>query len=848
MPDKPFGEKFILDNNIDLFNNSQIISKELEKYFAMEELQSMQDDFSLIHHVASVITSARGNQITSPSNFPSFFQLSFQNKNIIREYQQDLYSLWKETVRHRKPQVIHLRDLDINIGCIPVIISNKILACWYMAQIDVKSQNPDKLKDLALKSGLNINEFFDSYHYLVGIDYERFKKTMDFLWQHIQYICKLKSDNEFLAQQVKEKEKTEFHLQKSKANLKALFDTSPQLYFLVDKDYKILTINKKAQQLIKKHLNKDIESGNNLLYFIYKDDYEFIKNNINESFTGRYINLEHHLFLTDHNEKKYFNIYFYPVYDNDGDIFAVSLILHDITEIKYAKESIEQERKLLLTLINNMPDSIFIKNHRCEYLVSNNAIAKSMGLSTGNELPGKSDFDYFPYEEAEKFYKNEQRILSTGIPLIDVEEKISFPNGITRIFSITKVPFRDENDAIAGIIGIGRDITERVNDKEEMNKARQEAEKADSLKSSFLANISHEIRTPMNGIIGFTDILKNENLSKEENDKYLEIINKNSLHLLNLLNDIIDFSKIETGQLSILKSEFNLNQLLNELYIYYQTDLQFKNKNKIAFHLHTELEDNDSNIFSDETRIKQIISNLLENAIKFTTEGKIELSYTISSRHDCINFYVSDTGIGVPPEKQNIIFSSFRQVDSSNSRKYGGTGLGLSICHGIVKLLGGSLHVESEPGKGSMFYFSIPYVPVSMVKTKLPYEAAEIKRIYNWKGKSILLVDDDEYTILYLNKILKPTGIQIYLADDGAEAVKICKENPQIDFAFIELNIPKITGFQAIKLIRNQNKNMRIFAAAAQINQITAELENLTDEILLKPIDGKKILTTIDNL
>ncbi|PLX05419.1 MAG: hypothetical protein C0594_07435, partial [Marinilabiliales bacterium] len=266
--------------------------------------------------------------------------------------------------------------------------------------------------------------------------------------------------------------------------------------------------------------------------------------------------------------------------------------------------------------------------------------------------------------------------------------------------------------------------------------AVEKAEEANRLKDAFLANMSHEIRTPMNGILGFIDLLKEQNLDKETQQEYLQLISNSGNHLLSIINDIIDISKIEADQLKINQEYFSLNELLTEIYNLFASEVKVLNK-AITIKKEFALSDNESYIQSDTVRIRQVMSNLINNALKFTNNGEISFGYKIKDQN--IEFFVKDTGVGIDLAKQEIIFDRFRQADNSTTREYGGTGLGLSISKGIVDLMGGNLWLNSKPGKGSVFFFSIPYVKA------VPFEKEDEKEklMSSIEGNKILLVEDD---------------------------------------------------------------------------------------------------------
>jgi len=263
---------------------------------------------------------------------------------------------------------------------------------------------------------------------------------------------------------------------------------------------------------------------------------------------------------------------------------------------------------------------------------------------------------------------------------------------------------RNNNDEAQFFLVMIEDITLRKRAEAELIASKERAEESDRLKTAFLHNVSHEIRTPMNAIIGFSSLLNDPELSAGERIQYTDIIFQSGNQLLSIINDIVDIASVESGQAKVNLTEFNLNAALRSLNE--QFSIPAKN-NRISLTLTTTLSDEESNIVTDNTKLVQILSNLINNSIKFTREGRIEFGYELKDTY--LEFKVKDNGIGIPPEYQQRIFDRFYQVDSAVSRQYSGAGLGLSICKGYVELLGGTITLESESGKGTTFIFSIPY-------------------------------------------------------------------------------------------------------------------------------------------
>lgn len=376
--------------------------------------------------------------------------------------------------------------------------------------------------------------------------------------------------------------------------------------------------------------------------------------------------------------------------------------------------------------------------------------------------------------------------------------------------------------------------------------AKDKAEESDKLKSAFLANMSHEIRTPMNGILGFAELLNDEELSPGNRKKYIEIINNNGKMLINLIDDIIDFSKIEAGQIKITKKDFSLNSLLLQVHSSFLSENLIHNKAKVKLRMRKALSNDRCFIHSDPNRIRQILTNLVGNSFKFTDEGFIEFGYQFKDK-DTLQFYVKDTGIGIPQEKLNRIFERFIQADDTPTRRYGGSGLGLAISKGFVDMLGGDMWAESEVGKGSTFYFTIPYHKVDKIQTE-ESDRIKPKDKYDWSGRNILIAEDDKFSYKFLEGFLKQTKVNVMHAENGLEALELCKNNHEIDLVLMDIQMPEMNGYEATSLIKEFKKELPVIAQTA--NAILEErdkcLEAGCDDFITKPVNVKELYAKID--
>ena len=383
---------------------------------------------------------------------------------------------------------------------------------------------------------------------------------------------------------------------------------------------------------------------------------------------------------------------------------------------------------------------------------------------------------------------------------------------------------------------------------EDRDKLIEKAQQSEMMTSVFLANMSHEIRTPLNGIIGFSEIIAETELDETQR-KYIDIVQQNGETLLNIINDIIDISKFEANQITIVEKSFNLHALLRSIYETFNKLLK-NNSVELKLFLPT---NNDELIISDEHRIKQILTNLLSNANKFTNKGEISFGYDIVKKNDneYIEFFVKDTGIGISKEDKAKIFERFTQLDSRISRKYGGSGLGLSISKNIVSLFNGEIWLESTLNKGTTFYFTIPYKLATTTTTTTTTNSPSILSIdrINIDDKKILIIEDDENNYIYLKELLSVKDENIFRAISGGEAINLTKEI-DFDIILLDINLPIMNGWQIFNKIKEIKPDSKIIAQTA--NAFKEDIEKAKElgfnGYLTKPFNRKSLFDEINKV
>ena len=503
----------------------------------------------------------------------------------------------------------------------------------------------------------------------------------------------------------------------------------------------------------------------------------------------------------------------------------------DITDVIKKQDELRELNLLLDGILNNIPVYLFVKDPENDfrYLYWNKAFADHSGIPASKAI-GHTDYEVFPsHGDAEKFRKDDLELLQTH-KRIDMQETYLSATGKARIVQTLKalVPMEGRTPLL---IGISWDITNLQNIEQELIKARIKAEQSDRLKSAFLANMSHEIRTPLNAIVGFSQLLPAAETA-EEKKLYSGIINQNSDILLQLINDILDLSKIEAGTLEYIKRPMNLGEVCRTIYAVH--------KERVKEGVTLVFDNEDENLFieGDQNRIMQVITNFLTNASKFTYAGEIRLGFERTDKN--IRVYVKDTGIGIEPEKVDHVFERFVKLNSFAQ----GTGLGLSICQMIIEKIGGEIGVTSELGKGSTFYFTIPYEEAGELgeifkMSKTESKGNTVNRVQ--QIKKILVAEDVESNFILLKNLIGREYTLLW-AKDGVEAIEMYKQY-QPDLILMDIKMPRMDGLEATHIIRSYSKEVPIIALTAYAFETDKELalEMGCNDFVTKPVSKEAL-------
>jgi PAS domain S-box-containing protein len=529
-------------------------------------------------------------------------------------------------------------------------------------------------------------------------------------------------------------------------------------------------------------------------------------------------------------------------------------------ELRTLNESLEQrvaqrtaalqhERFLLHSLMDNVPDRIYFKDQQSRFLRNNRAHLQCFGLTDPAQAVGKTDFDFFSEAHARQAYEDEQEVIRTGQPFTK-EEKETWPDGSTTWVLTTKMPMRDEHGQTVGTFGISRDITDRKRVEEAMRQAKECAEEASRAKSQFLANMSHELRTPLNSVIGFTNILlKNKEGQLTPVELHcLERVLANGKHLLALINQILDLSKIEAKRVELETSTVALDRLVPDVVSQFEGQVRDR-----PIKLSADLPKRMALLVTDEGKLRQILINLLGNALKFTEKGRVTVRVSVEGP-DCspTRIAVSDTGIGIRPERQGPIFEAFQQADAGTARKFGGTGLGLTISKALCDLMGCRLEVQSEFGKGSSFTIVLP-LPAPLPTAPPPAKSITVPEpgrpaVHLDKplhGRLVLVIDDDRDSRVLLAHQIEECGCRVATADTGSLGLRLAKEL-RPDLITLDLCMPDMDGWTVLETLK-ADPDLRQ-APVVAVSMVGNEKRGTVlgaMEVLQKPVASEDLLRVL---
>ena len=573
-------------------------------------------------------------------------------------------------------------------------------------------------------------------------------------------------------------------------------------------------------------------------YDIFPDIPEKWKEVHQRALNGEVIRSDEDRFLRKDGRTDYTRWECRPWYENENEIGGIVLYTEVITGRKQAEIALRESEAQYRTLIENSNDAIYLLYNR-KFEIINRRFEEMFGYTIEEVNSAGFDFIRLVAPESRHLIEDYQREIASGAIIDPMYEFTAIDKEGNRLEVETSVSLINYKNGKA-IQGIIRDVSERKAMIAELVRAKEKAEESDRLKSAFLQNISHEIRTPMNAIVGFSEFLENTDLSPVKQREYAGIISHSSNQLLGIISDILSIATLESGQEKIKESEVDINQICTLVHNHFSGKAADRN---ITLEFTGKLQGEDAKTITDGTKLQQVISNLVDNAIKYTHEGGVTFGYRPAE--DMVEFFIEDTGIGISPEFHETIFERFRQVEEPNSRHYGGSGLGLSIAKAYVELMGGKIWLTSVPGKGTTFYFTIP-AATRNEKTQTCEKPGRITLEYD-NNKTILVAEDVELNYILLEEILKEINVRVCHAVNGAKAVEMCSSGQQIDLILMDIKMPVMSGHEATKKIREFNPEIPIIAQTAYTSDqdIQTALECGCNAFISKPINREELIIKI---
>ncbi|MBS3774609.1 MAG: PAS domain S-box protein [Bacteroidales bacterium] len=515
----------------------------------------------------------------------------------------------------------------------------------------------------------------------------------------------------------------------------------------------------------------------------------------------------------------------------------------ELQDVNDKLEKHRNELEVYKRMVESSKDMMAVVDAEYNYICVNNAYLKYYHLKQ-DEVIGYNVKEIVGVKNFKETVKTKLDKCLSG-ETVQYEMVRKFPGFGEVHLDIIYYPLKTD-ERIEGVVSAIRDITERKEYEKELFNAKEKAEESDRLKSAFLANMSHEIRTPMNGIVGFSEMLQDKDYPRDKQKKFLDIIHSRTRHLLHIINDLVDVSKIEANQLTLEFSHFCLNDVMQELYTIFSNELKNRDKSHVQLKLHLGLNDEESYIESDFHRFRQVMDNLLNNAIKFTQEGTIGFGYE-NGYKGYLLFYVKDSGVGIPDDQQKLIFERFRQVDDSTAGVQEGTGLGLTISKNLVEMMGGDMWVKSKEGEGSVFYFTLPYEDKPGKQSDKEKEAKQ--SIANEEGKTLLLIEDDPTSREFMRELLEPNGLNLITCETGQKGYEAFINHPEIDLILMDIKLPDTNGLELTRKIRASSTNKEVPVIAQTAYAMSGDAKKSMDagcnDYISKPIDINELLEKI---
>jgi len=622
-----------------------------------------------------------------------------------------------------------------------------------------------------------------------------------------------------IASNITDRKRTESELLEKEVQYRNLADSGLALIWTSGTDKLCNYFNQPWLKFTGRTLDQEI--GNGWTEGVHPDDFDrCIKTYINAFDNREKFDMEYRLRHVS-GDYRWIKDMGTPNYDSSGAFIGYIGHGFDITELKQTVETLRDSEENMRYIVKHDPNAIAVYDRNLHYIAVSDRYLRDYNVKE-KDVIGKHHYEVFP-EMPQKWKDVHQRCMAGAIEFND-DDYFVRPDGSITYTRWECRPWRRIDGEIGGIITYTEVTTERkkaelllkekneelIQTNDELIKAKDNAEESDRLKSAFLANMSHEIRTPMSGILGFAELLKEPDLTGEERFEYISIIEKSGARMLGIINDIVDISKIESGLMKVNARESNVNEQIEYIYTFFKPEVEGKG---MQLFFKNGLLSKEAIINTDREKVYAILINLVKNAIKYSDNGSIELGY--EKKGEYLEFFVRDTGIGIPKDRQEAVFNRFVQADIGDKRAYQGAGLGLSISKAYVEMLGGRIWVESEEGKGSVFYFTLPYNDEVEGKDVIQNVVSSEKSDNQIRNLKILIAEDDEISALLLKKAVQLYGKEVLNVRTGVDAVEACLNHSDIDLVLMDIKLLKMDGYEATRKIRQFNTEVIIIAQTA---------------------------------
>jgi PAS domain S-box-containing protein len=621
----------------------------------------------------------------------------------------------------------------------------------------------------------------------------------------------LNETNENLYEAKEKAEESEF-------KFRTLADFTSDWEYWEDENKQLIYMSPSCEKITGYSQKEFISDPTRLVKIVHPDDVSLMiehnnrvnqKKNIQEDLEFRIIKKDNSVVILSHICR--------PIYDEVKNYLGRRISNRDITQSKLAEEALKTSEFQLSNAVEiaklgyweyDIESDLFTFNDHF-YNIFRTTAEKVGGyvmtpIQYTKQFIHPDDHELIALEMKKAFETIDPNFSQT------LEHKIIYADGKIGYISVRFYISKDDKGRTIKLYGANQDITEHKRSEIELIVAREKAEESDRLKSAFLANMSHEIRTPMNGILGFSGLLKEPGLTGKTQQEYIRIIEKGGKRMLNIINDIVSISKIESGQMEVNMQESDINKQIEYIYTFFKPEIEAKG---MQFSFKNSLPSKEALLKTDREKVFAILTNLVKNAIKYSEKGSMEVGY--NKKANFLEFYVKDTGIGIPKDRQEAIFERFIQADIVDKMARQGAGLGLSISRAYVEMLGGKIWVESEEGIGSTFYFTLPYTSEKIKEKNTKNEVFTPDEVTPVKKLKILIAEDDETSEMFISIAVKKFAKEIISVSTGTEAVDACHNNPDIDVVLMDIQMPGMNGYEATRKIREFNKNVIIIAQTA---------------------------------